>query len=216
MTREPAPFSPVAMVIRTHASHLLDERSDPDFRAVYGALLGAAERLDVAIQTPRLAGVTLGPAEIARPSRIRMVLANLRVLTTTAEAEALSATARGRATLSTLIDRFDEGSLEVRTAPLAGWSPDFSVFHGRDGSRHLMMGLHWFVHPYPHPGPALAAILSDVAADHIAARFDALWGEAHDITPPVRRIFRRALDLAPGIHAEQGRLGEPVRPLRQG
>ncbi|MEX0842876.1 MAG: hypothetical protein WD120_00875, partial [Gemmatimonadota bacterium] len=75
---------------------LLDEWSRPDFRAVYGKLAEASTRFDVAIRKVRLSGISLARRELEGPARIRLLLAEINVLTLSAEAESMAAVDDGR------------------------------------------------------------------------------------------------------------------------
>jgi hypothetical protein len=93
---------------------------------------------------------------------------------------------------------FQESKLELRAAPLAGWSPDFSVFRGPQGPQALLLGTHWFQRPYPHPGPALASLHRGDEAFHGARRFEELWTSAYDIGPAIQGILEGSLRRAEG------------------
>jgi len=188
------------------SGQLFDERSTPDFRTMYGNLLRDTVRLDVAIRSIRLGGITLQPKEIEGPRRIRVLLSDISVLTISAEAEAMAVTEPGRARLELLVRRLDDGSLGIRSSPLAGWSPDFSLFHDEAGDVKLLMGLHWFVRPYPHRGPALASLHLGEPSARIAERYSRLWEGAYDVAAPLQRILFRALMAA------RPRALDPARP----
>lgn len=174
---------------------LLDERHRPDFRDVFGRLASASSRIDVAVTRIRLTTLDLGVSELAGLEGIRLLLAEVR-------ADVLDAEARtalndpGRATvLRHLIGRLRAGDVEVRAAPLGGWSPDFTVFHGRDeGPGHALVGPHWLERPYPLRGPAWAALHGPDGARLAARRFEQLWAGAHDVSPALGRLLGRALD----------------------
>src|SRR5690606_38328816 len=84
------------------------------------------------------------------------------------------------------------GAAEVRSAPLGGWSPDFSVFHSEAGPSAVALGFHWFERPFPHRGPAFASIHGPAEAALALRRFEELWARAHDIGSAVLDILERA------------------------
>ncbi len=90
----------------------------------------------------------------------------------------------------------EAGRLEVRSAPLGGWSPDFTVFVDGEGPRAVLVGFHAFERPYPHRGPALASVHGDDAARLAATRHRELWESAHDVGPALWSILSRAAKRA--------------------
>jgi hypothetical protein len=185
-------------------TRLLDERSRPHFREVYGYHAARSVALDAAVGRIRLAGMSLGLRELKGLKRIRLLLAEMNALSFGAEADALAAHPARRSRLAFLSSLLDENRLDVRTAPLAGWSPDFSVFHGPGssvcdgtlGDPVLMVGPHWFESPYPHRGPAFGVVLAGPPAARAGARFEELWGSGHDVRAPVKGLFHEVLRRA--------------------
>jgi hypothetical protein len=181
---------------------LLHERGEPDFRAVYGRLFAEAARVQVAIRKIRLAGMSLSRTELTAPRRIEVVLAEINALTFASEAEALALQTDGRDRLEVLSRLLGSGVLEVRSAPLAGWAPDFSVFEAADaargGARRALLGPHWFHRPFPHRGPAFASLHQGRHAALAGDRFNELWTSAYDVGGSVRRILERTLQRVPG------------------
>jgi hypothetical protein len=98
----------------------------------------------------------------------------------------------------------EDGRLEVRSAPLGGWSPDFSVFADGDGPFALLVGGHWFDRPYPHRGPAFGALLLDDAPRRGARRHQELWERAHDVGPAVWNLLSKAERSAGLLSAPTG------------
>lgn len=176
---------------------LLDERTLPDFRTVYGRLFRRSDRVDVAIRKIRLAGVSLGERELGGPDDIRVLLAEINALTLAAEAEAMAVTTAGRRRVGLLLELLEGDALRIRSAPLGGWAPDFSLFHQHGADTVLLTGLHWFERPYPHRGPALASLHRGLDAVRIAGRFENIWGAGHDVAPAIRRILEAALTRVP-------------------
>jgi hypothetical protein len=176
---------------------LLDERSRPDFGAVYGKLAEASARFDVAVRKVRLSGISLGRRELQGPARIRLLLAEINVLTLSAEAESMAAAGEGRRRLSLIRDLLAERVLHLRSAPLGGWDPDFSVFWQAGAGPVVLIGPHWFARPYPHRGPALGSLHRGQGAARVGRRFEALWSDAHPVEHPVRRVMEEALARVP-------------------
>ncbi|MEX2530242.1 MAG: hypothetical protein WD960_05655 [Gemmatimonadota bacterium] len=176
---------------------LLDEWSRPDFRDVYGKLAEASTRFDVAIRKVRLSGISLARTELEGPARIRLLLAEINVLTLSAEAESMAAVDDGRLRLRLIRGLLSEGVLQLRSAPLGGWDPDFSVFWRDDEGPVVIIGPHWFARPYPHRGPALASLHRGRAAARVGRRFEGLWTDAHPVEQAVRRVMEEALERVP-------------------
>lgn len=179
-------------LLRSGLPRLLDERSDPNFRDVFGLLARRSTTLDAAVSRIRLSGLDLRPEELRTLGKIRVLLSEVNALTLRSEAEACLADPRKASNLTNLVRLMEEGVISVRSAPLAGWAPDFSVF-GRSGKAWMVLvGLHWFARPYPHGGPALASLHGPRAAGRAARRFERLWRGAHDIGPAILHILTEA------------------------
>lgn len=174
------------------SSRLLDERSDPDFRRLFGELTREACELQVALTRVRLSGVDLRDRELRSVRAIRLLLGEVNAVVLGAEAAAIQADPGRRANLEVLVRLFREERLEVRSAPLAGWSPDFTVFNGQQGPRSVLVGPHWFSRPFPYRGPAFASLHGPRAARRASVRFEELWKEGHDIGTAVGHILERA------------------------
>lgn len=188
----------------TPTPRLLDERSVPDFRACFGALARRATTLDVAVTRIRLTTLELDVGELAGLTRMRVLLAEVRAPLLDVEAhDALLDPAR-EVTLRHLIAELARGRLQVRAAPLGGWAPDFSVFHGRRGPVGALVGPHWLERPYPYRGPAWATLVGPAPARRVAARFDELWRAGHDVSPALARILDRAAAVNPPAPAGIG------------
>lgn len=188
------------------APGLFDERSDPDFRTVFGHLLGDATHVDVALKRIRLSTLDLEATKLEGLRRLRVLLAEVNATTLSVEAHGvLLEPHRGR-TLRHLTALLDRGVVEVRAAPLGGWSPDYTVFRGPEGPRAVLLGLHWLERPFPHRGPALASLHGPDGAALAGRRFDESWNRAHDIRPAIQGILRRAQGLATRV------TGNPPEP----
>ena len=171
---------------------LFDEHGRPDFREVYGGLLRSAAHLDVALTRIRLSTLHLAREDLARLRSIRLLLAEVSAMSLEVEAHAVMLRADKRETLGVLARLLAEGVIEVRSAPLGGWAPDFSVFRSAEGAFAVLLGFHWFERPFPHRGPALASLHGPEGARLARVRFEDLWRRAHDISPAVLGILARA------------------------
>lgn len=178
---------------------LLDERSDPDFRRVFGWLCSRSLEVDVALTRIRLSTLDLDAAEVARLRRLRLLLAEVNAVSLDVEAHALLGDPRRGATLRRLGRLLDLGVIEVRAAPLAGWSPDFTVFSSDAGPEAALLGYHWFQRPFPHRGPALAALHGSRDAVRVKLRFEEAWARAHDIGAAIRGILERSRRTSAGV-----------------
>jgi hypothetical protein len=148
---------------------LFDERARPDFRDVFGTLARQATDIATAVTRVRLSTLDLQPDEVekgADPQRSPRV--------------------------GLLRELLESGRLEVRSAPLGGWSPDFTVFSEPEGPVAVLAGFHWFERPYPHRGPALGMLHFQDAARSAARRHAELWARAHDVGPAVWSILSKA------------------------
>lgn len=182
MIEEPSPFRPA----------LIDERSPIPFRALFGRFLSSSTELDTAILRVRLSGVDLSARELAGLRRLRILVAEINAKTLEEEAFALFMDPGKRETLDRIQGLLHGGRLELRSAPLAGWSPDFSVFSDPGGPKALFLGLHWMLRPFPHRGPAWLACFGPEEAHRGHQRFEELWEKAHEIGPAVLRLLERA------------------------
>ena len=171
---------------------LFDERARPDLRSRYGELLRSASGLAVAVTRVRLTTLDLSEGEVRSLHSIRVLVAELNALTLDAEARLLRADPRRAYRIDMYRRLLESGRLEVRSAPLGGWSPDFSIFSGPEGPHSVLIGFHWFERPYPHRGPALAAVHHGPAAHLAADRHIELWDRAHDVGPAVWSILSKA------------------------
>ena len=185
---------------------VVDERGAVPVRDRIGRLLSGASTADFAVARIRLAALDLQPGEVAGLDRCRVLLGQLDAGTLLEVAEAVPMTARGR--LEVLASWARSGRLEVRSAGIAGWTPDFSVFRGPSDA--ALLGAHYFGSSHPSVGPSLTAVLRERhTIDLMAARFDELWALGHDVLPAVRNVLERAHGLA--LDAGLGG-GEPDRP----
>jgi hypothetical protein len=170
---------------------LLDERSRPDFRRVFGALAAGATEIRVAVTRVRLATLDLERTELTGVESMRVLVAELNALTLDAEARLLRSDPERAARVALYRGLLESGRLEVRSAPLGGWAPDFTVFTDAHGPGAVLVGRHWFERPYVR-GPAFTSVHRGDAARLAARRHDQLWDRAHDVGPAVWSILSRA------------------------
>lgn len=183
---------PILPGLSARPAVLLDERGRPDFRDVFGALVGRSADVAVAITRVRLSTIELQEADLARLESLRVLVVELNALTLDAEARLIRADPRRASRVTLFRSLLESGRLEVRSAPLGGWSPDFTVFSDPDGPHAVLSGKHWFERPYPHRGPAIATVHFDDAARLAARRHSELWDAAHDVGPAVWSILSKA------------------------
>lgn len=205
-------FRGEGMLLQSGLPQLIDERSDPNFRDVYGLLARRSGTLDAAVSRIRLSGLDLRPEELRKLERIRVLLTEVNGLTLRSEAEACLADPNKASNLTNLVELMEKGIIAVRSAPLAGWAPDFSLFGRKGRPWMVLVGLHWFARPYPHGGPALASLHGPEAATRTARRFSTLWRGAHDIGPAVLHLLQEA-GTRSGVRSDSGRRhGKCKRP----
>lgn len=165
---------------------LLDERGPPKFRQAFIAMAAQAGSLDVAISRIRLPGLDLTQREMGHLSKIRLLLRDVRADRLQAEAEALSLRRGGDGTLEFFADLLDRRILEVRTAPLGGWSPDFTVFRRGGNPFATILGVHWLRRPASVQGPVFASLHGREASLRCGHRFEVAWSGAHDVSVALR------------------------------
>lgn len=175
---------------------LFDERGRPDFRDVFAALTRRSTDVMAAVTRIRLTTLELGKEELEPLRSLRVLVCELSALRLEAEAHALAHQRRRLSGLHVLARLLEDGRLQVRSAPLGGWSPDFTVFADATGPCWLLTGFHAFERPYPHRGPALAGLHGPEAARLAAGRHDELWVAAHDVGPTLWTLLARAGGVA--------------------
>jgi hypothetical protein len=171
---------------------LIDERSRPGFRELFGRLSRRASGLDVALTHLRLSTLDLSERELAHVERIHLLLAEVSAASLDAEAHALLHRRPMAANLRRLATLMGLGRIEVRSAPLGGWAPDFSVFRNERGPFAILIGPHRFDRGSSHEGPLLASLHDADGATRVAARFAEIWARGHDIGPAISGILARA------------------------
>ena len=188
----PADMPPSIPGLAAEPAIMLDERTRPDFRAVFGNLARSSTDIAVAVTRVRLSTLDLTPSELEAVGSMRVLLTELNALTLDAEARLIRADPNRAWRVQLFRSMLEEGRLEIRSAPLGGWSPDFTVFSDGNGPQALLTGFHWFERPYPHRGPALASLHFGDAARTGARRHLEVWEKAHDVGPAVWSILSKA------------------------
>lgn len=192
-------------------ARLLDERDDLPLRARIGRLLADADEVAFALARIRLAALDLGDRELGRLARCRVLLGQLDAsmlmdagaggvieTATPTDADAGSEATPGPGSPRALLEllRFAaSGRLEVRSAGLAGWTPDFAVVR-RGGDRTGLLGSIQFGSPELAVGPMFTMLLEDPDATLLLQRrFDEVWDRSHDVLPAIQAVIERASGL---------------------
>ena len=171
---------------------LFDGRGTPTLRSYLGRALVGGSRASFAIRRIRLARLDLLPEELRGISNCRVLLGRLDAETL---ADPGASPTSGRT--AALLDMAASGRLEVRSAGLLTWDPDFSlVGHGSD-SDLLLFGCHQFVPQQPVEGLAMACAIRDPAIVRAAAvRFEELWERGHDALEAVTDALCRSRSVS--------------------
>lgn len=173
---------------------LLDDRSTPPLRTLIGALLARAQTADFAISRMRLDGLDLGGGELARLERCRVLLGRLDARTLEEMMGGGDQGAARRHHLRALREFLASGRVEVRSAGVVAWNPDFSVLdglHDAPAPRVALVGAHYFLRPFPIDGVAQTMMLtSPTQIGRVSERFEELWDQGYD----VGEVVRAALD----------------------
>ena len=185
-------MDPILRGLPAAETTLLDERGRPDFRDVFGALARSAVDIATAVRRVRLSTVDLSAEELSRVEHFRVLVSEINALRLDAEARGLELDPRRAPNAELLRRLLEAGRMEVRSSPLAGWAPDFTVFSGPTGPTALLVGPHRFERPYPHRGPAFASVHRGDAARLGARRHEEIWSRAHDVGPAIWNILSKA------------------------
>lgn len=172
---------------------MLDERSGASgesLRALIGGLLVNAARADIALTRVRLAALDLTEVEVRSGARCRVLLGALDASVLLDAADDAAAIRPG---LRHLAEWLASDRLEVRSAGLGSWMPDFSVYEDRAGRTTSLVGAHYFGSPQLAVGPSVTVVTTDESAARLlCGRFDELWGRAHDVAPAILDVVRRS------------------------
>lgn len=172
-----------------------DGRGNPSLRGYLGKMLAGSSDAAFAIRRIRLARLDLLHDELQSVRRCRVLLGRLDA-DTLADTGASPASARTAA----LLDMAASGRLEVRSAGLLAWDPDFSLLRtGDSGTTTLLFGCHQFVSQQPVEALAMAcAIVEPTVVRAAAVRFDELWERGHDALEAVTDALCRSRSLGDG------------------
>jgi hypothetical protein len=164
---------------------VLTEAGEPSLRYVIGALLARAHSADFAIANIRLAHVDIGAADIENV-RMRILLGRFEAMST-----GDSALAERMEGLAALIRA---GVVQVRSAGVGTWLPDFSIYRLETHANPrvaCLVGAHYFGAP-PCSGPALTSVHTDaLSVGTVTARFNELWEMGHDVGPVIAHAMAR-------------------------
>lgn len=182
---DPGPGAAQTGIIR-----LLDERATQPLRSRVGTLLREARTADIAVARIRLAGMDLTEGELGGVSRCRVLLGHLDA-TTLADASEDDVDPSRRTAIHRLRGFAESGRLEVRSAGLGAWVPDFSVYRPAAGVPTCLVGAHYFGAPYPTVGPSFTCVVTGAHPAAIAAaRFEELWARGHDVLPAIQSVLK--------------------------
>lgn len=177
-------------------AYLLDERGRPDFRDAFGALAARSSQILTAVTRVRLSTVDLREDDLPSLDAMHVLVSEVSALSLDSEVRGLLNIPSRAPNIQFLIRLLEQGRLEVRSAPLGGWAPDFTVFVEEGRPRAVLLGFHAFERPYPHRGPALASLHGGDGARLAASRHQELWESAHDVGPALWSILSRAVRRA--------------------
>lgn len=182
---------------------VLDERSRPHLRARVGHLLTGAEEAAFAVRRIRLAVLDLTDEEIRHLRRCRVLLGQLDASTLMDASESAGPPGLAPA-LDRLLRWVESGRLEVRSAGLSSWTPDFGVVSG-PSTRTGLVGSIQFGNPELIIGPAFTVVTTDAdAAARLLRRFDELWDRSHDVLPAIRAVLERAHAMGGAVARVRG------------
>lgn len=176
---------------------LLQERGRPDFQDVFVALARRASGILTAVTRVRLNTLGLTASDLVGIRTARVLVSEVSAIQLEAELRAVIHRPGGPGEVRAWTGMLERGILEMRSAPLGGWSPDFTVFVLPSGPSAVLVGSHALERPYPHRGPALASLHGPRGARLAELRHRELWEEAHDIGQLLWDLLRRARREAP-------------------
>lgn len=192
---------------------LIDERSRPTLRERLGRQLVGAESADFAVARIRLAALDLTEREIGGSGRWRVLLGELDAAMLLEASEGVRA-GPPTGTLGRLRAFAGSGRLEVRSAGLGSWTPDFAIVRRRPHDV-CVAGAIYFGQPRLVMGPSLTVLTRDRAAvRELSLRFEELWERSHDVLPAILEVLERADAVALGTAAGSGG-GAAGRALRR-
>lgn len=171
---------------------LIDDHADPPLRTHIGRLLATHAYAEIAVHTIRLAALDLAATETRHVQHWRVLLGRLEARSIAHSRADDSPDDDAR--LYSLVQLLESGRAEIRSAGLAAWTPDLSVYRGGPATAPdaCLIGAHYFREPVIDDGPSFTVLLTDPAAVALAlARFETLWERSHDVLDPVLTAIRR-------------------------
>ena len=175
-----------AVTLREAVNRLFEESFVPSAPGATGSFVPALD---------------LSETEIGRIDGMRLLLAQVSAVALDAEAHALLHRPDRAENLRRLAGLVRAGRIEVRSAPLAAWAPDFTVFATGAGPFAVVVGPHRFDRG-DLSRPTLASVHGREEATRTQRRFDEIWALGYDIRPAVTGILTRAEQDAPGTPPE--------------
>jgi flavin-binding protein dodecin len=204
---------------------LIDEEGAPTPRQLIGQLLGSATHAEIAVSHVRLGAIDLGAAETQNVQHCRVLLDrldagslasldwNAAAATAAGTASAAAAGAASAAAIDDAVRRAAQSAtallrfitsdrVELRSAGVSTWRPDFSIYRGLSASPPApravcLVGAHYF--GLPPALPAFTCVCDDAAAVALALRrFEQLWERSHDVGDAVVAAVTR---LASAVEA---------------
>ena len=164
---------------------VLTETGEPSLRYVIGALLARSHSADFAIANIRLAHIDIGAAEIQNV-RMRILVGRFEAAHTSDPV--LAGRMEGLAAL------IRSGTVQLRSAGMGTWLPDFSVYRLESGCAPraaCLVGAHYFSAP-PCSGPSLTSVHTDAhSVGTVAARFNELWEMGHDVGAVIAQAMQQ-------------------------
>jgi hypothetical protein len=195
----------------TERSMLID---DPGaVRRTVRSLLTRSARADLAIRRLRLAALRFEGGELERV-HVRLLVGRLDVDAVAGAPGTAVFGDRRKAELERLREVVRAGRVQVRTAGMVRWDPDFSVFRqSRAGGGLVLLGSHRF--DVPDPGsvkPLCAGLRGERRVALAAERFEGLWAGGYDVGPVVEDLLDWLLGPSGEVLAEPG--GVPIGHAR--
>jgi hypothetical protein len=182
------------------AGVIVAEASSPDPRRVLGRLLRRSTCFDLAIGRVRLASIDFSVRDLLPVERCRVIVGgfdNRALLGAVGAAAAVPAHARNLRSLKKIIAT---GRLQLRSAGLWRWEPDFCLASGAGlrpwfpAGTAAMVGCLGLSGPLACTIPRFACLVGGTpSTDVIRGSFDRLWVAGHDILD----VVAAALDAVP-------------------
>jgi len=185
---------------------VIDEESNPDPRRILGRLLRRSSRFDLAIGRVRLASIDFTADDLRPVERCRVLVGgfdNRALLGAVGAASAVPAHSRNLRSLRVIIAT---GRLQLRSAGLWRWDPDFCLAAGA-GLRGWfpagtagMVGCLGLSGPVACSIPRLACLVAGTRSTGLLQNsFERLWSVGHDILD----VVAAAIDAVPAPASDE-------------